>query len=138
MIRQTLEELIALYKCGHYSTPLTSWCIDMKSSNRHIVLYMSHLKDLSIEEVKLHSQFAHESKEKLVRLTQENKDYCDKEFTGDCGRIAFSKYFQCSICIDLKECVHKKIWILYLTDSVSRQQFVFSSKLSSMFCNIKE
>lgn len=70
-------------KSGHYSNPLTTLYINMKGSNRHINLHMSHLKKLNKEEkmqkaVKLQCLPVHPSKETLVRPVKESKDVCDK------------------------------------------------------------
>lgn len=69
-------------KSGHYSIPLTTLYINMKGSNCHINLYMSHLKKLNKEEkiqkaVKLQCLLVHPSKETLVRPAKESKDFCD-------------------------------------------------------------
>ena len=91
--------------------------------------------------VKLHFQFAHPSKEKLVRMIKESKDFCKKEFI-DCPRKLQESCRKCEICwgykrpysrlvmrfplantfnevfcMDLKECVHNNNWILILIDS---------------------
>ena len=86
-------------KSGYYSIPLSTLYINMKGSNRHINLHMSHLKDLSKEEkkrkvVKLQCHIAQPSKEKLVKLIKKSKDFCDKEFVG-CARKCCRK---CEIC----------------------------------------
>ena len=160
------EKDIPLYctKSGHYSIPLTSWCIDTKDPNNHIVLHMKHLQGLSKEEKmkkagKLHRQFAHASKEKLVKLIKESKDFCDKEFI-DCVKeccikceickkykrpyrrpvvgLPLASEFNEVVCMDLKEYIHNKIWILHLIDSASRYSAACLVKTKKKDVIIKE
>ena len=82
----------------HYCLPLTRLLLHDSSPHSRIVLYAVHLKTMTVDEkrrkaTKLHRQFSHASKEKLIRLVK-NSDYHDKEFLTcieDC-------YNNCEIC----------------------------------------
>ena len=131
---------------GHYCIPLTNKLLDTKENYSNVVLYTSALKGLSKEDKKkraskLHRQFSHASKEKLCKLVKESRDFNDTEFLRiieewcDSCEIC-QKYkkaplrpvvglpladrFNQVVCMDLKEYVHNKYWILHLIDSATR------------------
>ena len=110
------------------------------------MLHTFALKDLSKSDkkkkaIKLHRQFSHASKEKLCKLVRESKDFNDIEFLKmieewcDSCEIC-QKYkkaplrpivgmrladkFNQVVCMDLKEYIHNKCWILHLIDSATR------------------
>ena len=129
---------------GHYSLPLTNWDLDVEDTN--IVLHVKHINGLGRKEkekkaIKLHRQFAHASKEKLVKLVKESKDFNDKEFLKCieeccdqcevCRKykrpfrrpivgLPIASQFNEVVCMDLKEYKHNKIWILHLIDAATR------------------
>ena len=129
---------------GHYYLPLTSW--DLEDSNNHFTLHASHIRDIGRAEklkkaMKLHRQFAHASKEKLIKLVKESKEFNDKEFIKCIEEYCDSceicrKYkrpyhkpivgmpianeFNEVLCMDLKEYKHNKVWILHLIDAATR------------------
>ena len=61
---------------GHYCIPLYNTLLDIKSKFYNMVLHTTALKGLSRSEkkkkaIKLHQQFAHCSKERLIKLVKE-------------------------------------------------------------------
>ena len=126
---------------GHYVLPVTDWTDD----NCEVILHLEHLKDLPYEEKaskakKIHRQFAHATKDSLIRLL-ENGGCNDKEFfdviKDVCETCEFClKYrkpkprsvvffpkgqrFNDNVCLDLKEVVNNKLWILHLVDCATR------------------
>ena len=129
---------------GHYCIPVSRCDLDTDVSN--IVLHMENLEDMDRDmklkkAKKLHTQFAHPPKEKLLKLISVSQVFQDKEFT-DCIRevsdncstclkykhaslrpvvaLPISNKFNEVVCMDLKEYVHNKIWILHLIDSKTR------------------
>ena len=128
-------------KSGHYVLPL----LPLAHGDCKVIFHLESLVNLSKSEkekkaVKLHHQFCHPSKERLLNLLK-NANCTDKEFlniiescTDSCKscrkyKKAFSKpivgfpvadKFNYVVCTDLKE-VHKhKVWILHLTDAATR------------------
>ena len=111
-----------------------------------IILHTSALKGLTRSEkmtkaVKLHQQFAHCSKERLLKLVKNSKNFDDKEFLDvleeccdNCEFCQLSKKpplkpivglpladrFNQVVCMDLKEYKHNELWILHLIDSATR------------------
>lgn len=103
-------------------------------------------KDLTPKEkrkkaMKLHRQFSHTSKEKLYKLVKGSKDFNDAEFLKiiwkycvPCKVCMRYKYvplcpvvallmadkFNQIVCMDLKEYIHNKTWILHIIDSAPR------------------
>ena len=120
---------------GHYCLPLTRLLLHDSSPHSKIVLHAVNLKTMTVYEkrrkaAKLHCQFSHASKEKLIRLAK-NSDYHDKEFQTcieDCCNnceicrkyksqplrpvvgLALGTDFNQVVCMDLKEVEHKKTW----------------------------
>jgi len=126
---------------GHYTIPVCEWT----NENCNVVLHLEHLQQLSKEEKeikakKIHRQFAHASKERLVRLLK-NGGCKDKEFIqiiervcDNCGFcimyrrpklrpiVALPKAdrFNQVVAMDLKEVEKGKVWILHLVDTATR------------------
>ena len=126
---------------GHYVIPMLEYNLE----NCNVVFHFENLKSYSKSEkrnkaVKLHRQFAHASKERLIRLLK-NGGCDDTEFlniiTEFCEKCQFcqkykkpklkpvvglpkSDYFNEVVVMDLKEVKKGKIWILHLIDSFSR------------------
>lgn len=90
---------------------------------------------------KLHRQFAHASKEKLIALVKGSKAFHDKEFLNQikdvcdscsvCQRfrrppprpivgLSLGNRFNDTVCLDLKEYQHNQCWILHLIDTSTR------------------
>ena len=118
----------------HFCLPLTNFNLD-ETSNSKIVLHAVHLKDLTrdkkfVKAKKLHCQFVHASKEKLLKLVRNSKDFIDKEFERCieqcCDQCEIRKKykrpsprptvglpladnFSQVVCMDLKEYEHNKI-----------------------------
>ena len=77
---------------GHYCLPLTRLLLHDSSSYCRIVLQAVYLKTMTADEkkrkvAKLHRQFSHASKEKLIRLVK-NSDNHDKVFPINVLKIA--------------------------------------------------
>jgi hypothetical protein len=132
---------LELNSSGHYTIPVCEWT-DEKC---HVVFHAERLKNSSLEEKvnkakKLHKQFAHASKERLIRLLKSG-GVDDQELfqaiTAVCDDCLFcQKYrrpkskpivafpkaerFNQHICMDLKEVIKGKLWILHLIDSATR------------------
>ena len=131
---------------GHYCMPLTNKLLDSKDNCNSIVLHSSALKECSKSDkkkkaIKLHRQFSHASKEKLCKLAKESGNFNDDEFLKmieewcDSCEIC-QKYkraplrpvvglpladrFNQVVCMDLKEYIHNKVWILHLIDGATR------------------
>ena len=131
---------------GHYCIPLSNTLLDGDSRFYNIILHTTALKGLKKSEkmkkaVKLHQQFAHCSKERLIKLVKESKNFNDKEFLeiieeccDNCEFCQLSKKaplkpivglpladrFNQVVCMDLKEYKHNELWILHLIDSATR------------------
>ena len=146
---------------GHLCLPLTSKLLvgDMKDS---IVLNTSSLENCSREQkrrkaIKLHKQFSHASKEKLIKLVKSSKGFSDKEFLDIirecCDKCEICKQFRKPplrpvvtlplagnfndvVCMDLKEVKHNVSWILHLIDSATKfsaaKIIVASTRLSTV------
>ena len=126
---------------GHYCLLL----FHDSSSNCKIVLHAVNFKTMTVDEkkkkaAKLHRQFSHASKEKLIQLVK-NSNYNDKDFQKcieDCCNnceichkyksqplrpvvgLPLGTDFNQVVCMDLKEVEHNKTWFLHLIDSVIR------------------
>ena len=90
--------------------------------------------------VKLHRQFGHASELKLTKLIQdskiEDKEFieCIKEVCNECEickeyqaapprpavSLPLATKFNEVVCLDLKEYVHNKVWILHMIDAATR------------------
>ena len=98
-------------------------------------------KELSNKAVKLHRQFSHASKEKLSKLFKQSpgfdhdeffdivKEQCDlceicQKFKHPPSRpvvgLPLAANFNQVVCMDLKEYIHNKVWILHLIDAATR------------------
>ena len=128
---------------GHYAIPVA-----MTHTDRHNANFVFSLECLSgiprseklKKALKIHRQFSHASKEKLVKLLKnggcEDAEFleciaecCDKCETCQHFKkpplkpiVAFpaAGQFNELVCMDLKEHVHTKVWILHLIDAASR------------------
>ena len=129
---------------GHYCVPLTSWDLDVGETK--IILHAINMADLTREKkmskaIKLHRQFAHASKEKLVKLIKSSAIPDDKEFLKcieeccdtceTCVKykrpfhrpivcLPLADRFNQVFCMDLKEFQHHQSWIFHLIDAASR------------------
>ena len=126
---------------GHYVIPVSEWTDD----NCEVVLHLEHFKDLPHKEKaskakKIHRQFAHATKDSLIRLLKNGgcndkqffdiiKDVCEKcEFCLKYRKpkprpvVFFPKgqRFNDVVCLDLKEVVNNKLWMLHLVDCATR------------------
>ena len=130
---------------GHYCIPLTNKLL-VNKKNYRIVLNTTSLKDLSTSDkktkaMKLHRQFSHASKDKLCKLAKQSVNFNDDEFLRLIEELCDSceicqKYkraplkpvvglpladrFNQVVCMDLKEYIHNKVWILHLIDGATR------------------
>ena len=131
---------------GHYCLPITKYLLKEETESE-IVLHATSVKGNDYKEKKakakkLHRQLAHASKEKLIRLVKETKDFNDDEFIrgiretcDECDicepfkkeplkpAVGFrlASDFNQVVCMDLKqvEFVHNT-WILHLIDATTR------------------
>ena len=121
----------------------------------HITLTIREIENLSKDDklkkaLKLHRQFGHASELKLKKLVKES-DMNDKEFLACIGHICktcnicvaykaaplkpvvslpLANKFNQVVCLDLKEYVHNKVWILHMIDATTRysQERLITSK----------
>ena len=127
---------------GHYCMPLA---IHPDNQEVNFVFKLDNLVGMKREEMKrkatkLHKQFSHASQEKLTKLLKdsgcENTEFL--QILAECCQqcdichkykktplrpiVGFSlgKQFNDTVCMDLKEFEHLKIWILHLIDASSR------------------
>ena len=131
---------------GHYCMPISRFDLDTQNSLTSIVLHTENLANMNrrtkLQKArKLHTQFAHPPKEKLIKLLKDSKDYDDKEFTDCISKVSeecttcleykhqplrpvvtlpISSKFNEVVCMDLKEFIHNKCWILHMIDSKTR------------------
>ena len=129
-------------RCINYCIPITRSSLDL--CNVNIVLHLKAVDGLSREgkmkkAMKLHKQFSHASKEKLLQLLKDSgcvdeefkkcvEEYCDscelcQQYKKPPLRPIVSlplaqKFNQC-VCMDLKEFKHNKVWILHLIDAAT-------------------
>ena len=130
---------------GHYSVKLSRMILDDNTLSK-VVLHVKTLDKCSYNEkknkaIKLHKQFAHASKEKLMNLVKKTKSFNDKEFIQlieivcdecvTCRKfkkpslrpvvgMPLGDRFNHTVCMDLKEYEHNKSWIFHLIDSTTR------------------
>ena len=131
---------------GHYCIPLSSTLLYEGCDISSIILHADGLKSLSDDAKykkasKLHRQFAHASKDKLCKLVKSSPDFNDDSFLNIlekcCDSCEFclkrknpplrpvvglplSTTFNEVVCMDLKEHIHNKSWILHLIDSATK------------------
>ena len=130
----------------HYCIPLSRANLQTEVNQSSIVLHTTNLKHLNEKEkcvkaMKLHRQFSHASKEKLLKLVTDSADYGDKEFM-ECIKecrdnceicrkykqqplppvvgFPLADDFNQVVCMDLKELDHNESWILHLIDTGTR------------------
>ena len=128
---------------GHYCLPLTLTCLDDNSVN--FILHLECVDNLSKKEMmskalKLHRQFSHATKEKLIKLLRdggcESTEFlkCINKVCDECETcqkyrraplkpivgLPIAYDFNQVVCMDLKEIEHTKLWILHLLDAATR------------------
>ena len=129
---------------GHYCIPV-SVMENAQSGSNNIVLHLECLAEMDEKKklakaLKLHKQFSHASAEKLLKLVKKS-NYNDKEFEKCIQHICdncdlcqkykpaplkpvvglpMSQKFNETVCMDLKEFIHNKLWILHIIDSSTR------------------
>ena len=86
---------------GHYCLPLTSCDLDVEVAQ--IVLHLEKVADMDKKTKlkkarKLHTQFAHPVKEKLVKLVEQAAEFDDKEFKDCIAEVSDN----CPICLKYK------------------------------------
>ena len=130
---------------GHLCLPLTDKLLDGDTWD-HIVLNATSITQCTREQkkqkaMKLHKQFSHPSKERLLQLVKRSKGFKDKEFLElieECSEtcsickqfkrpslrpvvtLPLANDFNQVVCMDLTELVHNKTWILHLIDSATK------------------
>ena len=127
---------------GHYCLPLSNFCLDAKSAN--VVLYTDGLfgitkKEKMLKAIKLHRQFSHASKERLLKLIKDSgckdKEFvsCVKQCCDDCKicqrfrkaplrpcvGLPVADRFNQVVSMDLKE-YEKGKWFLHMIDTATR------------------
>ena len=95
--------------------------LDIKSKFYNIVLHTTALKGLSRSEkkkkaIKLHQQFAHCSKERLIKLVKESKNFDDKEFL----EILEECYDNCEFCQQIKKAPLRPVVGISLADKFNQ------------------
>ena len=140
---QTLK--LSYTSSGHPCLALTKFLAADDGENVRIVLHTQHIKGLSRDEkmkkaLQLHQKFGHATQDKLIKLVQESKEFDDEEFIeiiikvcNECELclrykkapprpvvgLPLGSHFNDTVCMDLKEVTHTKLWILHLIDSVT-------------------
>ena len=135
------EYEVEVSSTGHYTLPVSEFA----DKNTKFVLHVQHLATYDIKEKqrkaeKLHRQFAHASKDRLLRLLKDSGCQ-DKEFMKAvedcCNKCEFcQKYrhpkpkpivslpkandFNQVVTMDLKEIKKGEIWILHMVDCATR------------------
>ena len=151
---------------GHLCLPLTNKLL-VKECESNIVLNTSAIKECNKEQkyqkaAKLHKQFSHASKEKLIKLVKSSKDFDDPEFIDAikkccnecevCRKFArpplrpvvtmpLAGEFNQVVSMDLKEISHNKSWILHLIDvssGFSAARVVYSKKKEEIITKVFE
>ena len=151
---------------GHLCLPLSKKLL-INNFEKQIVLNTIALKNCNPKQkhekaMKLHRQFSHASKEKLIKLVKNSKDFNDEQFINDikdcCEKCEICKNFKRPplrpvvnfplggefnqvVCMDLKEVVHNKSWFLHLIDSFSgysAARIVYSKKKEEIIEKIFE
>ena len=133
---------LKLTTSGHYALPLSNTLLDGPNK---IVLHSVALDKCSKSQklkkaMKLHRQFAHASREKLIELIKKSK-FNDEEFLAAIDEVCrtceicqkfkrpplrpvvsmpLGKHFNDTVTLDLKEHVHNESWVLHLIDCFSR------------------
>ena len=128
---------------GHYCLPLSRTLLD--ANNVNFVLYTNSLVNLSRGEkkkkaLKLHKQFSHATKERLLQLVKASGcsdaefKKCVEEICDECDicqkykkprlrpvvSLPLANRFNQCVSMDLKEFQHNKVWILHLIDAATR------------------
>ena len=137
------DEEISLHctESGHYCIPVNVFQTD----SCNITLRVRELQNLSREDkmskaLKLHRQFGHASQEKLLRLISKSSvndaefNRCVKDVCINCTicqkykppplkptvSLPLATEFNQVVCLDLKEYIHNKVWILHMIDASTR------------------
>ena len=128
---------------GHYCLPLTKKLLDVNEVN--VILHLQSLETLSKDEkkkkaIKLHKQFSHATKERLLRLIKSSGNHdvefrkCVEAVCDECeicrkykkvplrpvASLPIATEFNQLVAMDLKEFQHNRIWILHLIDAATR------------------
>lgn len=131
---------------GHYCIPLSNTLLYDGCDMTSFVLHTEGLASLTDDKkfdkaVKLHKQFAHASKERLRRLINESPQFNDPSFLKMIDKccdtckfclehkrpplrpvvgLPLANVFNEVVCMDLKEHIHHKTWILHMIDSATK------------------
>ena len=131
---------------GHYCIPLSNTLLYDGCDMTSFILHTEGLASLTEDEkfkkaIKLHKQFAHASKERLCKLVKESPTFNDASFLKMiekcCNSCEFclkrklpplrpvvglplANVFNEVVCMDLKEHIHNKTWILHIIDSATK------------------
>ena len=124
---------------AHYSVPLSPLVDKNAKLVLHVNAEMWTAQEKKTKALKLHRQLGHSSKEKLTSLVK-SSDCNNKEFIDAIGKVCdkckfCDKYrmekpkpivgfpkgqrFNQCVCMDLKELIKGKKWILHLIDSAT-------------------
>ena len=132
---------------GHLCIPLSNFALGERGEIRsNVVLQTEALCGLTTKEkeakaLKLHRQFCHASKWRLCKLVRDSKDFNDPEFLKVIEKccdscklclthkrvpprpvvgMPLADNFNQVVCMDLKQHIYNKSWILHLIDSATR------------------
>ena len=145
---------------GHYVIPLTEFA----DESCNVVFKLTNVlsgdqKEQEAKAKKLHRQFCHASKEKLIKLLKSSGcdipdfskaiekvcDSCDfcrkykKPFPKPIVRLPTTDKFNNTVCMDLKELEKGKVWILHMVDVATRYTaacIIDSKKKDVVVCRI--
>jgi len=126
---------------GHYCVPVNVFQVNAEN----ITLKVVELENLGKKEkrakaIKLHRQFGHASESKLLKLIKESHvedkqfNACVKEVCESCDicrkfkapplkptvSLPIATRFNQVVCLDLKEYVKNKVWIMHMIDAATR------------------
>ena len=145
-----LGQEVKLYstKGGHYCLPLSPMVNAMNSMSNVVLNVTAEFVKSSRSEkkkkaIKLHRQFAHPAKERLIKLLKQSKGYKEDqelielitEVTNECTvceefkkpksrpvvGMPLASQFNDVVCMDLKEYIHNDTWILHFIDAFTRK-----------------
>ena len=145
---QILGQRVKLHctSSGHYCIPLSNTLLYDGCDMSSFILHAEGLASLTDDEkfrkaMKLHRQFAHASKERLCKFVNESPSFNDAVFLKMikkcCDSCKFclkrkppplrpvvglplANVFNDVVCMDLKEHIHNKSWILHIIDSATK------------------
>ena len=131
---------------GHYCIPLSNTLLYDGCDMTSFIIHTEGLASLTDDEKfkkakKLHIQFAHASKERLCRLVKESPTFNDSSFLKMIEKccdscdfclkrkrpplrpvvgLPLANVFNKVVCMDLKEHIHHKTWLLHIIDSATK------------------